>query len=232
MSIGKEFEGKTVTDATIEACKELGVARDNLEFEVIQEEKSGVLGIGSRNAIIKIINIQANNSKQVRTDNASNLEKVELVDTDGKQILAIFKKLVDHFVGEAEIGVEISDRNILLKLNSEADLGFMIGKKGEMIKNLEFLLSRISSKQNGQSIYVSIDINSYREKREEKLQERVRTLVEKVISINRPLSLNPMNSYERRICYLIIEENDQVTYKTKEYGNLKKITIFPKKIEM
>ena len=101
-----------------------------------------------------------------------------------------------------------------------------------MIKNLEFLLSRISSKQNGQSIYVSIDINSYREKRVEKLQERVRTLVEKVISINRPLSLNPMNSYERRICYLIIEENDQVTYKTKEYGKLEKITIFPKKIEM
>lgn len=232
MSIGKEFEGKTVTDATIEACKELGVARDDLEFEVIQEEKSGVLGIGSRNAIIKIVNIQANNSKQGGTDNASELEKVELVDTDGTQILAIFKKLVDHFVGEAEIGVEISDRNILLKLNSEADLGFMIGKKGEMIKNLEFLLSRISSKQNGQSIYVSIDINSYREKREEKLQERVRILVEKVISINRPLSLNPMNSYERRICYLIIEENDQVTYKTKEYGNLKKITIFPKKIEM
>jgi len=235
MSIGKEFEGKTVTDATIEACKELGVARDDLEFEVIQEEKSGVLGIGSRNAIIKIVNIQVGSSNHVSTNNPSDLqkiEKVELVDTDGKQILSIFEKLVDHFVGDAETSVEISDRNILLKLNSEADLGFMIGKKGEMIKNLEFLLSRISSKQNGQSIYVSIDINSYREKRMEKLQERVRTLVEKVISINRPLSLNPMNSYERRICYLIIEENDQVTYKTKEYGNLKKITIFPKKIEM
>jgi len=194
-----------------------------------------VLGIGSRNAIIKIVNIQVSSPNQVSTDNQSDLqkiEKLELVDTDGKQILSIFEKLVDHFVGEAETSVEISDRNILLKLNSEADLGFMIGKKGEMIKNLEFLLSRISSKQNGQSIYVSIDINSYREKRMEKLQERVRTLVEKVISINRPLSLNPMNSYERRICYLIIEENDQVTYKTKEYGNLKKITIFPKKIEM
>ena len=162
MSIGKEFEGKTVTDATIEACKELGVARDDLEFEVIQEEKSGVLGIGSRNAIIKIVNIQVASPNQVSTDNPSDLqkiEKVELVDTDGKQILSIFEKLVDHFVGEAETSVEISDRNILLKLNSEADLGFMIGKKGEMIKNLEFLLSRISSKQNGQSIYVSIDIN-------------------------------------------------------------------------
>ena len=137
MSIGKEFEGKTVTDATIEACKELGVARDDLEFEVIQEEKSGVLGIGSRNAIIKIVNIQLNSSKNTNNENVSDserIEKVELVDTDGKQILAIFEKLVEHFVGEAETSIEISDRNILLKLNSEADLGFMIGKKGEMIK--------------------------------------------------------------------------------------------------
>ena len=76
MSIGKEFEGKTVTDATIEACKELGVARDDLEFEVIQEEKSGVLGIGSRNAIIKIVNIQVGSPNQVSTDNPSDLENL------------------------------------------------------------------------------------------------------------------------------------------------------------
>tara|TARA_B100002019_G_scaffold55929_1_gene48050 strand:+ start:179 stop:448 length:270 start_codon:yes stop_codon:yes gene_type:complete len=88
MSIGKEFEGKTVTDATIEACKELGVARDDLEFEVIQEEKSGVLGIGSRNAIIKIVNIQLNSSKNTNNENVSDserIEKVELVDTDGNK---------------------------------------------------------------------------------------------------------------------------------------------------
>ena len=97
--------------------------------------------------------------------------------------------------------------------------------------NLEFLLSRISSKQTGKSVYVSIDINSYREKRNDKLKEKVANTIEKVIAINRPLSLNPMNSFERRISYLIIEENEQVTYKTKEYGKLKKITIFPKNME-
>ena len=55
MSIEREFEGETVTDATIEACKELGISRDELEFDVIQEESSGVLGIGSRKAIIRVI---------------------------------------------------------------------------------------------------------------------------------------------------------------------------------
>ena len=56
MSIEREFEGETVTDATIEACKELGISRDELEFDVVQEESSGVLGIGSRKAIIRILN--------------------------------------------------------------------------------------------------------------------------------------------------------------------------------
>ena len=81
------------------------------------------------------------------------------------------------------------------------------------------------------NIFVSIDINSFREKKDKELVDRVVTLIDKVISINRPLSLNPMNSYERRICYLEIEKNSEVTYKTKEVGMLKKITILPKVID-
>ena len=222
MSIEKEFEGETVTDAAIEACKELGISRDELEFDVIQEESSGVLGIGSRKAIIRVIS--KDEKYENKTDNSIDSLDDNL-NIDVESVEKIFKEIVNHFIGDANIDSELNGKNILLKLNSEKDLGFLIGRKGEMIKNLEFLLSRISSKQIGKSIYVSIDINSYREKRMEKLKEKVLETVKKVIAINRPLSLNPMNSYERRICYLIIEENDQVTYKTKEYGNLKKITI-------
>ena len=56
MSIQKEYEGKTVTDATIEACKDLGINREDLNFEVISEGTTGLLGIGGRNAVIKILN--------------------------------------------------------------------------------------------------------------------------------------------------------------------------------
>ena len=228
MSLEKEFEGATVTDATIEACKELGISRDELNFEVVQEESSGVLGIGSRKAIIKVFN-----SEEKINDISSRLidSNDEDLDIDLESIEKIFEQIVSHFIGETDISSELNGKNILLKLNSEKDLGFLIGRKGDMIKNLEFLLSRISSKQTGKSVYVSIDINSYREKRNDKLKEKVANTIEKVIAINRPLSLNPMNSFERRISYLIIEENEQVTYKTKEYGKLKKITIFPKNME-
>lgn len=228
MSIEKEFEGETVTDAAIEACKELGISRDELEFDVIQEESSGVLGIGSRKAIIRVISKDENYEN--RTDNSIDSLDDNL-NIDVESVEKIFKEIVNHFIGDANIDSELNGKNILLKLNSEKDLGFLIGRKGEMIKNLEFLLSRISSKQIGKSIYVSIDINSYREKRMEKLKEKVLETVKKVIAINRPLSLNPMNSFERREAYLIIEQDSQVTYKTKEYGKLKKITIFPKDLQ-
>ena len=225
MSIQKEYEGKTVTDATIEACKDLGISREELEFEVVSEGSRGLLGIGGRNAVIKV----TNESSKVQSEVVKDVTNQEPIDTD--KVHEIFSEIVKHFVDDSTIEVDTNERNILLKLKSESNLGFLIGKKGEMIKNIEFLLSRIASKQNSESIFVSIDINSFREKKDKELVERVGVLIDKVISINRPLSLNPMNSYERRICYLEIEKNSEVTYKTKEVGMLKKITILPKVID-
>jgi spoIIIJ-associated protein len=225
MSIQKEYEGKTVTDATIEACKDLGINREDLNFEVISEGTTGLLGIGGRNAVIKILNQEANEAPSTEAA-PSSLEPIKL-----EKLKEIFNQIINHFVDDSSIEVETNDRNVLLKLKSDSNLGFLIGKKGEMIKNIEFLLSRVASKENSESIFVSIDINSFREKKDKELIDRVVTLIDKVISINRPLSLNPMNSYERRICYLEIEKNSEVTYKTKEVGMLKKITILPKVID-
>jgi spoIIIJ-associated protein len=231
MSIQKEYEGKTVTDATIEACKDLGISREDLEFEVVKEGSRGLLGIGGRNAVIKVLSdgLEQETTEQAITPAVSSSNTSESVDT--KKVEEIFNQIVAHFVEDSTVEIEVSDKNILIKLKSDSNLGFLIGKKGEMIKNIEFLLGRIASKQNAESIFVSIDINSFREKKDAELVERVATLIEKVVSINRPLSLNPMNSYERRICYLEIEKNDEVTYTTKEVGMLKKITILPKVID-
>ncbi|MBT89215.1 MAG: hypothetical protein CMN79_01820 [Spirochaetales bacterium] len=232
MSIERKFEGKTVTDAAIEACKTLGITREELEFDVMEEGSSGIFGIGGRKALIKVKNEQLI-TNDVRTSEP--LEDAPLdserAPIDTEKTRDIFEQIVNHFVEEYKIDSELKDRNILLKMDSESNLGFLIGKNGEMIKNLEFLLSRIASKQNSQSVLVSVDINSYKEKKDNQLRDKVRSLVDKVISINRPLSLNPMNSYERRICYLIIEENSEVIYKTRDSGHLKKITIFPKKMD-
>ena len=152
MSIQKEYEGKTVTDATIEACKDLGINREDLNFEVISEGTTGLLGIGGRNAVIKILNQDANEGPSTEAASAS-LEPIKL-----EKLEEIFNQIINHFVDDSSIEVETNDRNVLLKLKSDSNLGFLIGKKGEMIKNIEFLLSRVASKENSESIFVSIDI--------------------------------------------------------------------------
>ena len=163
MSIQKEYEGKTVTDATIEACKDLGINREDLNFEVISEGTTGLLGIGGRNAVIKILNQDANKAPSTEAASA-NVEPIKL-----EKLEEIFNQIINHFVDDSSIEVETNDRNVLLKLKSDSNLGFLIGKKGEMIKNIEFLLSRVASKENSESIFVSIDINSFREKKDKEI---------------------------------------------------------------
>ena len=77
MSIQKEYEGKTVTDATIEACKDLGINREDLNFEVISEGTTGLLGIGGRNAVIKILNQDSNEAPSTEAA-PSSLEPIKL----------------------------------------------------------------------------------------------------------------------------------------------------------
>ena len=128
MSIQKEYEGKTVTDATIEACKDLGINREELEFEVVSEGSRGLLGIGGRNAVIKV----TNESSKVQSEVVKDVTNQESIDTD--KVHEIFSEIVKHFVDDSTIEVDTNERNILLKLKSESNLGFLIGKKGEMIK--------------------------------------------------------------------------------------------------
>ena len=139
MSIEREFEGKTVTDATIEACKELGINREDLEFEIINEGSAGLLGIGSRNAVIKVKETLDSATKEVEVTEPVS-QKEESLKTDTKdedsnleplkteKIREIFGQIVDHFVEESTTEVETNDRNILLKLKSDSDLGFFIDR--------------------------------------------------------------------------------------------------------
>ena len=125
MSTEKEFERKTITDATIEACKELGITRDELEFDVVEEGSTGVLGIGGRNAVIKVkisddyTNQTATDStKEERTDEAKEASATN-VDIDKGEIEDIFKKIVNHFVEENNISSELNENNVKSKMEED-----------------------------------------------------------------------------------------------------------------
>ena len=211
MSIELEKEGKTVSEATISACEELGVARDDIEVEVIQEGSKGVLGIGGKNAIVKV---------KVKEKGFS--EK-------GLKAKKTLETILDHLVSTQAVNIVESDRRIKLEIKQTEHKGLLIGKGGEMIRALEYIVGKISSRncKDGREKRISIDVDGYKNRRESGVSRKVVDAIKKVKKTNEPFTLERLSSYERRIAYITIKNDKGVKYDTIIDGNHKKIIISP-----
>lgn len=211
MPIKLEKEGKTVSEATITACEELGVARDNVDVEVLEEGTRGVLGIGGKNAKVKVT---------VREEGFS--EK-------GLKAKKTLEELLKFLVPAQQVNlVESSDR-IKLEIKLTQDKGLLIGKGGEMIRALEFIVGKISSRDssNGRGKRIFIDIDGYKNRREVTVSKKISDAISKVKKSKRPYTLERLSSYERRIAYIKLKNERSVKYETVVDGNYKKIVISP-----
>ncbi|MGH7884121.1 MAG: Jag N-terminal domain-containing protein [Thermodesulfobacteriota bacterium] len=209
MSIELEKEGKTVSEATISACEELGVARDDIEVEVLQEGSKGVLGIGSRNAVVKI-----------RVKEKGYSEK-------GLKAKKTLETLLSHLVSTQMVNISESGSRIKLEIKLTEDKGLLIGKRGEMIRSLEYIVGKISSKNcaNGREKRISIDIDGYRNRRESGVSSKVTDAIKSVKNTKRPFILERLSSYERRVAYITLKNEPGVKYETVIDGDHKKIVI-------
>jgi len=186
----REFSAKTVDDAITEACKELGVTSDKLEYEVVEEGSSGFLGIGSKDAVIKAC------VKSSVTD----IAKVFLND--------VFSAMNMTVVVAVEYNAEEKEMNIDL---SGDDMGVLIGKRGQTLDSLQYLVSLVVNKGNDNYIRVKVDTENYRKRRKDTLENLAKNMAFKVKRTRRPLSLEPMNPYERRIIHSALQGDKFVT---------------------
>lgn len=185
-----EVSAKTVNDAIIEACQKLRVASDKLEHEVIEEGSTGFLGIGAKPAVIKAW------VKCSITDDAKNFLKSVFAAMD--MIVA-----VDVQYNEEEKSMDI-------ELNGD-DMGVLIGKRGQTLDSLQYLVSLVVNKNVEEYIRVKVDTENYRERRKETLENLARNIAYKVKRNKRPVSLEPMNPYERRIIHSALQNDKYVT---------------------
>jgi len=211
MGIVLEKEGKTVSDATMSACEELGVSRSEIDVEVLQKSSKGVLGIGSRNAKIKIT---------VKDENLS--EK-------GLKSKKALEAILGHLIPTYSIGIRENPDRIKLDIRDTNDKGLLIGKRGEMIKALEYIVGKISgrSSEDGREKRISIDVDGYKMRREDKISRLVKDTAKKVRKIQKPISLEPMSASERRMAYIALKREGGVGYETKVERDEKRIIITP-----
>lgn len=185
-----EFTAKTVDDAITEACESFVVASDKLEFEVIEEGSAGFLGIGSKPAVIKA---------RVKSS----------VEDIAKEFLDnVFKAMNLTVV----IDINYNEDNNSMDIDLSGDeMGILIGKRGQTLDSLQYLVSLVVNKDVENYIHIKVDTENYRQRRKETLENLAKNISYKVKRTKRPVSLEPMNPYERRIIHSALQNDKYVT---------------------
>lgn len=187
-----EFSAKTVNDAITEACQKLSVTSDKLEYEVIEEGSSGFLGIGSKAAVIKA---------RIRKEEVTVDEKAKEFLND---LFAAMKLTV-------AIDVKYDDLSNNMNIDLAGDeMGVLIGKRGQTLDSLQYLTSLVVNKDTEDYIRVKVDTENYRQRRKETLENLAKNIAFKVKRTKRPVSLEPMNPYERRIIHSALQNDRYV----------------------
>lgn len=209
MSVEIEVEGKTVSEAIINACEQLGVTRNQVDIEVLDEGSKGLLGIGGKPAKVKAKVIQENVSEK------------------GLKAKTVLDDILVYFTDNYTVTLRETADRIKLDVKMPDNRGLIIGKSGEMLKSLEFLIGKISSRntETGKGKRIYIDIEGYKRRKEDSISKMVRDSVKKVRKFKKPVTLNPMSAYERRITYITLKREKGIRYDTKVDGDKKTITI-------
>ena len=190
--------GKTVDDAINEALKELNIKRKDAEVIIIDEGSKGILGIfGAKNALVKV-------KKKI------NYEKI--AETFIKEMLLAIGIVV-------KVETRLVERKLFIELSGE-NMGVIIGKRGQTLDSIQYLVNLVVNRNEGQYINVFIDTENYRQRRKETLETLALNLAKKVKSTRKSIVLEPMNPYERRIIHSVLQ-NDKfvVTHSEGEEPN-------------
>ncbi|MCR4748515.1 MAG: protein jag [Lachnospiraceae bacterium] len=186
----KEFSAKTVDDAITEACKELGVTSDKLEYEVVNEGSAGFLGIGSKDAVIKA------------------KVKSSIIDNAKSFLNEVFAAM--NMVVVINVDYNAEDKEMVIDLSGD-DMGVLIGKRGQTLDSLQYLTSLVVNKGEEDYIRVKVDTENYRKRRQDTLENLAKNIAFKVKRTKRSVSLEPMNPYERRIIHSALQNDKFVT---------------------
>lgn len=185
-----EVSAKTVNDAITEACQKLTVTSDKLEYEVVEEGSSGFLGIGSKPAVIKA------------------RVKSSIEDTAKDFLKDVFEAM--NLTVVVDVKYDEANNSMDIDLNGD-EMGVLIGKRGQTLDYLQYLVSLVVNKDVENYIRVKVDTENYRQRRKETLENLAKNISYKVKRTKRPVSLEPMNPYERRIIHSALQNDKYVT---------------------
>ena len=219
----KEITAKTVDEAITKACLEFETSSDNLEIQVVQEGTSGFLGfIGSKPAVIKVRKKVQEEEFDILKELAKEAQPkpeprkpVVRTEEQVQQMKEDAEKFLTGVFGAMELPVEITmnyDKTAdCLEIDfAGEDMGILIGKRGQTLDSLQYLTSLVVNKEQQDYVRVKVDTENYRSRRKDTLENLAKNIAFKVRKTRKPVVLEPMNPYERRIIHSALQGNKYV----------------------
>ena len=204
-----EITAKTVDDALTNALIQLGTTSDKIEYEILDKGSNGILGIfNSKPAKIKV------RKKATVEDNT--------------------REFLDNVFAAMNLKVEIAiqynkeEGNMAIDLEGP-EMGVLIGKRGQTLDSLQYLVSLVVNKDSEDYIRVKLDTENYRERRKETLEHLAKNIAYKVKRTKKSVSLEPMNPYERRGIHSTLQNDKYVCTKSEGEEPFRHVVIMLKK---
>nr|MCR4996203.1 Jag N-terminal domain-containing protein [Butyrivibrio sp.] len=230
----KEFTAKNVDDAITEACESFCVTSDKLDYEVVSSGSSGFLGIKAKPAIIKArvkedkkeeikiddikVDTKVSSKQEVKSkkekdkakENVKEVEKTVSSDINADEVCdkanKFLKEVFDAMKMEVVVKTTFNQADKILDIELSGDeMGVLIGKRGQTLDSVQYLVSLVVNRDYSEYIHVKVDTENYRERRKATLENLAKNISYKVRKSRHSVALEPMNPYERRIIHSALQ---------------------------
>lgn len=229
-----EYTGKNVEEATQVALEELGLEKDDIHVEVIEESQKGFLGIGGKEARIKVElvgewEVQGEKKEERKTENVEEIQKSSakevLSKASGKQVDMV-KEILNIMNIDAVVEAVEKDDSILIDIWGD-DVAVLIGKNGSTMEALQYLVN-VSSKRRGDlEKRVVIDIEGYKRRKKARLEKKAKDLAVKVKYDGKTIEMPPMNASDRKTVHIAIRKIEGVWSESEGEEPDRRILIHP-----
>ena len=221
------------------ALEKLGLKREDVEVKVLNPGRGGVLGLGGEAAQIAVTVISdTQNPKDdpFFTRPKKDDSQVSFNDDVDDEIDEETEKLAIEIMNFLISSLGVSVKTYLREGNEKQglyfeiegdDAGLIIGRKGETLRSMQFLITLILKRQLRKSVRITLDVEGYRDRRISNLEILAETSASKVAKSGKPFHLDPMPPFERRIIHVALAENREVRTESKGSGSRRQVVIFP-----
>lgn len=227
------FKGKTVEEAILKAIESLGVKEEELNIKVTQEPSKGILRMGQKDAKIEVtlketsvaeILEMSEEEFRVKKEARKSEKEIKNIDEKIQNAISFLKEILSHLGYKVEYFIKKEDNFIIINLKGPKTEK-LIGKRGETLYALQYLVNVISNKKGDNNIKFLLDIEDFRKKREKTLINLANKLAKQVKESGEIIELEPMNPLERKIIHMALQKNLDIETSSKGEGGQRHIVI-------